>query len=399
MNAVMESNSGKQQKDILFALAYQFQQAGDYHKAIGAYQESIRQSPASDSVYNNLGNCYRSVGRFDEALEQFEKALKIKPGKTSAELNKSLALLSLNRYEEAWPLYRNRLAVIDFRDEVLSCGKPEWNGQELDESETLFIYSNQGLGDELQALRYIPMVTRLAKNVIFEVHKSNYDLFKNVRGINELRKRQPSEDKSLPDFDYQCEIFSLPEIFNTTFDTVPPPRRPQFQADQNILDIIKGQRALYPDCKHIGLVWSGNPKNDLNPYRACGLVHQLPLLDLENCRFYSLQKGLPRKDIEKFADQTAGKLVDLADHLPNMVSTATAIDELDLLITTDTSVPHLAGTLGAESWVLLHDPADWRWTFDQEVTPWYPQMRLFRQKTPRVWPPVIEEVKQQLMSF
>ncbi len=394
----MSKTPTEQQKvEALFSLAYDCQQKGQFPKAIGAYQEAIRRSPENPSLFNNLGNCYRSLGLYQESLIQYEAALAIEPGKHSTLLNKSLALLALNRYQEAWPLYRERLRTINYRKEVLTSGKPEWDGSELSENQRLFLYSNQGLGDELQALRYLPRVVERAKHIILEVQKPNFRLLKDIPGIREVRVR-PSGDTSLPDFEYHCEIFTLPEIFKTDFDTIPLPWRPPFERAPGIRQLIAQERAQFPAHKHIGLVWSGNPRNDVNKYRACGLIHQLPLLKLENCRFYSLQKGLPRNDIRQFQAQTAN-LLDLADHLPDMAATATAIEELDLLITTDTSIPHLAGTLGVSSWVLLHDTSDWRWTTDHAATPWYPQLRLFRQTQRGVWTSLLDEVSRELAQL
>ena len=241
------------------------------------------------------------------------------------------------------------------------------------------------------------MVADRAKWIVWEVQEPLYNLVKDIPGIDQVKVR-PREGNELPAFDYHCEIFTLPRIFETTFDSVPPPFRPPFSPDERIRGILKRERDASPSCKHIGLVWSGNPKNDVNPYRACGLVHMLPLLDIPNCRFYSLQKGAPRRDIDKFVSQAAG-VIDLSPHLPDLAATATAIDELDLVITTDTSIPHLAGTIGAESWVLLHQPSDWRWTIDREVTPWYPQLKLYRQTTARVWKDLLEKVRQDLVRF
>lgn len=390
--------SEKHQIDALFSVGYEFQNSGCYHKAIGAYREVIRRNPDYASAYNNLGNCLRSLGKNFEALEFYNKALSLEPEKGSALLNKSIALLSLGRYEEAWPLYRHRLPTISHRSEVLHCDKPEWDGSSLSDGETLFLYSNQGLGDELQTLRYLNLVTNRVKNIIWEVQKPNYELFKNVPGINQVVVRQNGVNGALPGFDFHCEMFSLPEIFGTNFENVPPPWRPPFAPDHDIKCRVTEERTKFPDHKHIGLVWSGNPKNDLNRYRACGLVHYLPLLQQTNCRFYSLQKGSPRNDIEKFKNQIPGNLIDLADCLPNMASTATAIDELDFVITTDTSIPHLAGTIGAEAWVVLHQPSDWRWTLDKETTPWYPQLKLFRMDRPGTWKSVIDRVIEQIAT-
>lgn len=384
--------------DALFAVAYSFQKKGDFFKAIGAYKQLLTIKPKHASAHNNLGNCLRSIGRFAEALGHYQYALAIEPDRRSTILNQSLAHLALNEYEKAWPGYEARLPTIEFRKEVLNSGCPQWDGRPLKNGERLFVYSNQGIGDELQTMRYLPLVTQLADHVIFEVHQGVHRMAQAIPGLAEVLVRPKAKNGPLPEFDYHCEIFSLPKIFQTRFDRIPIAYRPPYEPDAKIVEFISEQRAQHPDKKHIGLVWSGNPKNETNPFRACGLVHYLPLLEMEGFRFYSLQKGLPRNDIKQFRPQSDG-LVDMADHLTDMVATATAIDELDLLISTDTSVPHLAGTIGAKSWVLLHQPADWRWTVDKDKTPWYPQMRLFRQERPRYWVSLIDEVKEALLSW
>lgn len=382
--------------EALFSAGYECQKNGEFEKAIGAYREVLRRVPHHIRSHNNLGNCLRNTGCFDEAMVHFDAALDLEPGRDSTLLNRSLALLSLNRYEEAWPLYEKRFSTIDYRSEIRSGRKPEWNGESLKGDQSLFLYSNQGLGDELQMLRYLPMVKEKVSRIRLEIQAPNRGLFRGVAGIEDIQVRPL--DRSVPAHDYHCELFSLPRIFGTTFQQVPPPYRPTFEPDATIQSRIERERRCFPEKRHIGLVWSGNPRNELNPFRACGLVHFLPLLDMPGIRFYSLQKGAPANDIGKF-NVGSDKLVDLAGDLNDMVATATALDELDLVITTDTSIPHLAGTLGSRTWVLLHRPSDWRWTIEGNETPWYPQLRLFRQDRPRVWKPLIEEVAREILKL
>lgn len=390
----VKKEDNQSRSNAVFAAGYTFQKEGQFRKAVGAYQEAIRLDPNNLKAHNNLGNCLRSMGFFKESLIHYAKVLEVEPGRGSTLLNQSLAYLALNEYEKAWPGYECRLNSIGYRKEVLSSGKTKWQGQPLKKGERLYIYTNQGIGDEIQMLRYLPIISQQVDHIIFEVHEAVYGLVKDIPFLSEVRIR-PKKSKELPEFDYYCEIFSLPGLLQTRFDRVPVCYRPPFTPDRNILSILAEEKKRYPDHKHIGIVWSGNPKNDMNPFRACGLVHFLPLLNLPGYRFYSLQKGLPTKDLQTYADESRG-VVDLAEHLVDMASTATAIDELDLLITTDTSVPHLAGTLGAKSWVLLHQPADWRWTVDCEVTPWYPQLRLWRQDRPHTWIGLIDRIKAEL---
>ncbi len=390
------SPSAAQQALAIVHRAYELQQAGRFAAAGKAYLESLKLNNRDPVAHNNLGNCLRSLGAYEEAIRHFDAALRLEPGRSSSTLNRSLALLSLERYAEAWPGYEQRLSVIDFRSEMLTCDIPQWQGQPLGADETLYIYSNQGLGDELQASRFLPMVVAKGGHVVLEVQRASYPLLKDLPGLADVRIRPSAGDCSIPECDYQCEIFSLPGLLGVDIETLPPAIRPPFSSGQRVRDYLAQQRSAYPEHRHIGLVWSGNPKNDLNPYRACGLVHLLPLLELPQCRFYSLQKGPPRQDLQRYAEQ-AKDLIDLDQHLTDLAATATAIDELDLVITIDTSVAHLAGTIGAESWILLHQPSDWRWTATRDRTPWYPQLRLFRQEPKGQWVPLLERVKGELV--
>jgi len=370
-----------------------FFQHGEFHRAAELYRKSLRLAPKNPDAFNSLGNSVRSLGRYAEAIALYNQGLQLKPKDAGILLNRSLAKLALGKYSEAWEGYENRLSIIQRRSEVLDSGKPGWKGEQLSKGETLYIYGNQGLGDELMCLRFLPLVEELAENVVLEVQEPLVELVRDFPGIREVRSYSK---KPLPDFDKYVEMFSLPGIFGIEVDSIPDPVCPPFEPDTDLRNLIGTYRkAEKKSCRHIGLVWSGNPKNEVNRFRACGLDAFVPLLSVPDCRFYSLQKGKPEEELSS-RPALQEQIINLAPYLKNMRLTATAIQELDLVITVDTSIPHLAGTIGEASWALIHDPADWRWNLDSEKSPWYPGLRLFTQKRRGDWESVMERVKEAL---
>ncbi len=381
--------------EALFAVGYRYQTEGAFRKAEGAYREVIRRRPGHVSAHNNLGNCLRSLGEFEAAIRCFDRALALEPGKSGAKLNKALALLSLGRYDEAWPLYRARFAAIDCRRQLRESGKPEWDGAPLRADQRLLLYGNQGLGDELQNLRYLPLVIRRVPRLILEVQRPLHRLVREMPGLENVVVRARNAEPP-PACELHCELFELPRLFGTTPESIPPPWLPPFARDERVRQFFRRERETRPGAFRVGLVWSGNPRNDLNRFRACGLGHLLPLIATPGCRFYSLQKGPPRQDLARFG--AGAEIADLDELTTDLAATATAMEELDLVITTDTSVPHLAGALGIEAWVLLHFPADWRWSLHGERSPWYPALRLFRRTREKDWRGVVAEVGADLQA-
>ncbi len=375
-----------------FARAYQLQCAGKFHRAAQAYLELIRNEPKNASALNNFGNCLRSIGQFEKSIRCFDQALAIDPGKCSSRLNRGLALLALDRYREAWPDYETRLETISYRSELLQQQDRKWKGQSLGANSVLYLYSSQGLGDELQCLRFVPIAAARVAKVILELQKPTAALVsglpKNVTVIQRGEK--------VPSFDQWAELFSLPGIFDIGVDTLPMPVRPIYTPDLRVKSFIESEGSLIPNQLKIGLVWSGNPDNSLNSVRACGLAHLKPLLQIPNCKFYSLQLGKPAVEIAQ--QGLSDEVEDLSPFLGDFGSTATAIDTLDLVISTDTSVPHLAGTLGAETWLMLQEPADWRWGQSGDDSAWYPSLRLFRQTLMGNWAEVVERVASALLK-
>lgn len=376
----------------LFAQAYEWQEAGEFHKAGHAYAEYLNQRRGDPSAWNNLGNCYRSLGRDDKAIPCFDEALKLEPGRASSRLNRGLALLATGDYLAAWPDYEARLETIEFRKEVVAQRDRQWHGEHLGKGEPLYLFSNQGLGDAFQTWRFLPEVEDRVEEIVLELQEPILPL---AGGLSEKFRVVKRGDPVGPVARW-CELFSLPGLLDITRENLPQTPRVEFSRSEEIQNRIRQERERFPGKPLIGFVWSGTPANPLNRFRACGLNHLRPFLEREEFRCVSLQKDAPATEIETLGLQDS--ILDLGPFLTDFGATATAIEELDLVIATDTSIPNLIGMLNREAWVMLHRPADWRWGQEGERSPWYPSLRLFRQKRMRDWPSLIDEVLQALLQ-
>jgi len=382
--------SGSNPEEPSFANAFALQARGNFHRAAAEYSRFLKVHPDATSALNNLGNCLRSLGRDTDAVRCFERALSLQPDRDSTRLNMALARLALGQYREAWPDYETRFQVIPYRRELMAHRNRQWNGERLGSDRILYLFGNQGLGDELQCLRYVPLVADRVEKVVMELQAAMIPLAGDLPANVEIIKR----GESIPSFHKWVELFSLPGIFGTELTSIPAPIRPRFTSNSRIEAILAKSRMHHPGDLHVGLVWSGNPKNDLNRFRACGLDHLKPLLDLPGVQFFSLQKGPATCELK-----SDSPINDLAPHLDDFAATATAMDSLDVVITPDTSVAHLAGVLGLQSWIILHSPADWRWGREGSSSPWYPTLKLYRQERMRDWAPVISKVSNDLQKL
>jgi len=379
--------------DELFAQAYEWQASGQFLRAGHAYAEYLNHRGDDPSGWNNLGNCYRSLGCDEKAIPCFDRALELEPGRPSSRLNRGLSYLALGDYKAGWPDYEARLEAIAFRSEIVAQRNCQWNGETLSGEETLYLFGNQGLGDALQVWRYLGDVANRVSQVTLELQSPLISLTKYLPPNVKVIERGQAVGKAHK----WCELFSLPGIFGTELSTIPKPAGIEFDRDKNILRRIEKERRKDRHALQIGLVWSGTPANSLNTYRALSLEQLRPILELEHCRFHSLQKGGPANEAELL--DSSIRPVDLSSHLTDFASTATAIEALDLVITADTSVPNLIGAMDQSAWVLLHQPSDWRWGKHGATSPWYPRLELFRQPAMRDWAPVVEEVRCRLSGL
>ena len=254
----------------------------------------------------------------------------------------------------------------------------------------ILLHSEQGFGDTIQFCRYVPLVAARGARVILEVERPLQELMTTLVGATQVI----SKGNPLPDFDFQCPLLSLPLAFGTRHETTPsvtPYLRAPVQA------LKSWQARLAPNARpRIGLVWSGKPthKNDQN--RSISLRSLIPLLDIE-ATFVSLQQDVRTDDATVLKDQSS--ILYFGEALKNFSDTAALISNLDLVISVDTSVAHLAGALAKPVWVLLPFVPDWRWLLDRNDSPWYPTARLFRQDDTRAWDKVIARVHAALYEL
>ncbi|MEK9726405.1 MAG: hypothetical protein VW405_23380, partial [Rhodospirillaceae bacterium] len=255
---------------------------------------------------------------------------------------------------------------------------PPWSLDAPGDAQVL-VWSEQGYGDTLQFVRYLPMVVERAGRVILEVHPNLRALLKDYAGAHSVAPGEP-----LPDYDCHIPLMSLPRVFGTTVETIPADV-PYLAADP--ARVAPWRDRLAGVGRAIGLSWRGNPDNPNDRYRSVDPALLKPLLNAPDCRFYSLQKAPAAGDREVLAGQ--GPIVDLGPELGDFHETAAVIEALDLVISVDTATAHLTGALGKAGWLMLPFVPDWRWLLDRDDSPWYPSLRLFRQSAPGTWPDVL----------
>jgi hypothetical protein len=272
-----------------------------------------------------------------------------------------------------------------------SLNKPTWLGAEPLQGKTILIYGEQGLGDFIQFCRYVKLVAGLGANVILEVPEALTGLMEGLDGISQL----VIKGEELPFFDYQCPLLSLPLAFKTKLDTIPNSSG-YINLDNHLNKVMEWKARLGSKLNpRVGLVWSGNQhhKNDHN--RSLLLADILPFLPGQ-FEYISLQKEI--REVDKLTLDSNPHILSFTGYLNDFVDTAALIDNLDLVISVDTSVAHLSGALGKRALVLLPNVPDWRWLLDVDDSPWYPSMKLFRQPAIGDWSSVLDKVKLDLSS-
>lgn len=391
--------------------------------ALASYDKAIDLQPDHAQTYSNRGNVLKDLDRFEEALASYDKAIALAPGTAEAHYNRGNVLQELERREEAIAAYERaielkpdfvqahftlsqcRLTLGDFArgwqgyesrwDQRRQSGTttrefaaPLWLGEEPLTGKTILLHSEQGLGDALQFCRYAKMVHDLGASVILEARKPLVELLKTLDGVSHLIAR----GGPLPAFDYHCPLMSLPLAFNTELDTIPAPER-YISADPNRVaawQVRLGEK-IRP---RIGIAWSGDPWNRDRLNRSTGLAAMRALF-CEDFEWFSLHNDLTPIDAALLSS------LDQPQHFGeemDFVETAAVIELMDLVISVDTSIAHLAGAMGKPLWILLPFRPDWRWLVDREESPWYPSARLFKQEIRGDWAGVMNRVGRVLKS-
>jgi tetratricopeptide (TPR) repeat protein len=364
-----------------------FLQLKKYELAMTCFNKALRIQPDFEEAIYNKGCLLFWQNKVDLAIEFFDKALKLNPSNAHSWWNKSLALLTSGDLDSGWPLFEWRyLAVKDL--DKRSFKQPRWTGAESISGKVILLYGEQGLGDTIQFCRYTKIVSSLGAKVILEVPKPLFTLLAKLEGVNQL---VPSGD-ALPEFDYHCPLMSLPLALKTNLHSIPAPTLYiHNHSSINFWRTRLGKR-IKP---RIGLVWSGNPKHTNDQNRSISLNEFIPWLP-NGYEYLSLQKELSISD-RVILDENP-HILSFADDLNDLSDTAALVACLDLIISVDTSVAHLAGSLGKETWVLLPFTPDWRWMLDRQDSPWYPSIKLYRQQTVGDWTTVFKEIQKDLIG-
>ena len=415
---------------------------GKLSEAIACLQWALHLRPDYPEAHNNLGVAFQKQKKISEAIANYQRAIELRPDYAEAHKNLGMALLLSGEMKQGLAELEWRWQCGTFAQEksVYAFEQPLWDGRDL-QGRTILLYSEQGMGDAIQFIRYVPLVKqrclpgfrrasgRIPKHersssasrslsasakaerracgeesrhrrggkVRVECQEPLLRVFGTVPGIDRLVER----GTALPEFDVQASLMTLPHILGTTLDTIPA-QIPYLRSDspsealKRLLAFPGSRQGTREETQKVGIVWRTNPASGTAEDRSCKLSDFLPLLELGGIAFYSLQKG---EQVAEIAQLGRDNLIDLDAELQDFADTAAAMQQLDLIITVDTAVAHLAGALGKPVWVLLPFVPDWRWMLDREDSPWYPTMRLFRQSQAKDWSEVFVSVREALQLW
>jgi tetratricopeptide (TPR) repeat protein len=357
-------------------------------QAIEEFRACLRISPSGPEAAINLASVIQQVGRFDEALEFTQQFLQQHPD--DAQMHWFLASLLLGRgdFENGWREYEWRWKWKDFGTRDRKFSQPRWNGEDLN-GRTILIHAEQAFGDQIQFVRMVPEVAARGGRVILECEPELMKLFQGFPGADFVIAR----GETIPPFDVQCPLMSVPGALGITPASIPA-SIPYLGTDAERIEewrsTIDGPRGAL----RVGLVWSGNSRVQGDWDRSMRLETLAELATVSKVKFFALQKG--RAGEEAKNPPRGMQLENLGWRLRDFGDTAAVMSLLDLVITTDTSPAHLAGALGRPVWVMLNSAPDWRWMLGREDSPWYPTMRLFRQKSVGNWEEVIVRIAAEL---
>jgi tetratricopeptide (TPR) repeat protein len=361
---------------------------GFFEEAAASQRRALALHSDHAVALKNLAAALRQLGNYEEALANYRRATAVAPGFADAHRDEALLLLLLGRFNEGWAKYEWRWKASTLGAAPLEGRR--WNGEDLG-GRRILLQAEQGIGDTLQFLRFVPLVAARGGSVILYLPSSLIRLRGDaMAAATELAPMHESP----PAFDCYIPLLSLPRIFATTAETVPS-RLPYLQAPSSSAHDWRRESAS-SGAPCVGVAWAGNPDHENDLVRSIPLATLSPLFEETGICFCSLQVGPKAMDIQNIAGDTVR---DLTAHLSDFSETACAIEALDLVITVDTAVAHLAGALGKPVWLLLPYVPDWRWQLEREDTPWYPSMRLFRQYRRGDWDEVVSRVKSELACW
>ena len=369
-----------------------FQQQERLDDAIACYHRAIHLRPDWPEAHNNLGTALEQQALLEQAVASYRTAIGLKPDYPEAHSNLAMALLAQGNLAEGWEEFEWRWKIPEMTTACRNFAQPQWNGEPIGDR-VILLHADQGYGDTLQFCRYVPLVAAGARTIL-EVHAPLARLLSRLPGITEI----VTQGERLPSFDLHCPLMSLPRLVGTTLDTIPGSTR-YLTADPGLVPQWR-ERLADLDGLRVGIVWAGSEKLGfpklivMDRRRSIALDTMAPLAEVAGASFVSLQKGGPAAQA---ANPPRGMVLhDFTADLRDFADTAALIDGLDLVISVDTAVAHLAGALGKPVWLLNRFDACWRWLQNRNDSPWYPTLRQFRQPSPGDWTSVIQAVRDAL---
>lgn len=364
------------------------QKLGQTEEAVSCYDKALFYNPNDYEAHYNKGVLYQELGKLESAKECYERSIEVEPDFVLAHWNKSFIHLILGDYEPGWDEYEWRLKRPENIPRPFT--QPVWSGTDLG-GKSILVHDEQGYGDTFQFIRYLQLIEARNGRVYFECHKGLGPVLEGYKHCDMTIERSPSREIPDLDFDFHVDLLSLPRLFGTRLDSIPQ-EIPYIFADYGLTEFWR-QRLAEDQNFRIGLVWEGGAQHTNNLNRSCRLTDFEPLSRIPGISLYSLQKGT---GIEQAEDEnTSIELIRLDNELDlkaRFVDTAAVMMNLDLIISVDTAASHLAGALGRPVWTLLCANPDWRWLLEGSSSPWYPNMRLFRQTSPGYWGDTIDQL-------
>ena len=384
--------------EALCSLGNVLRNQGGLEEAMDCLHKALALEPNLHEAYDHLSNTLLGLGRPQEAEESYRRALALKPDSAELKLGYSLVKLLLGDYETGFLLYENRLdkdalpqaMYSPLQERMAQLGDaPRWQG-ESGEAKTLLVWTDQGLGDTLMMMRYLPMLKeRGFEKVVVCCEETLVRVVRRIPGVDEVVSR--SQSAPVGGFDCHCPITSLPFMFETRVESIPNEIPYLHVPDQ--LRKKWAERLADLATPRVGLAWAGRKDHPKDALRSIRLERLSPLFCVAGVNFVNLQKGPEASQI----GETGLRILDWMDECGDLLETAALVDQLDLVISVDTAVMHLTGALGKPVWHLNRFETEWLWMLERVDSPWYPSMRIFRQQRPGSWDEVIALVASALV--
>jgi hypothetical protein len=370
---------------------------GRTEEALDRFRRALSVDGGAPDTHINVGVVQKALGRYDQAELHFDLALALQSGNPTAEFELALLRLASGNFKQGWPLYEARFRVPALAVPARHFEVPRWDGVQPLAGKTLLVHAEQGLGDTLQFCRYLPSLAARGATVVFEVMPNLTALMNSLRGGIRVTAR----GGPVPPIDYHCPLLSLPLAFDTELATIPA-EVPYLSAPPERIARWAGRLAGVAGLK-VGIAWQGNPSVERLLWargRSIPLATLAPLAELPGLSLVSLQKGAGAEQLLQVPFRH--RVLDLGPEFDGgpdaFLDAAAVMSSLDLVVSSDTSIAHLAGSLGRPVWTMLHASPDWRWLLGRADSPWYPTMRLFRQSGGG-WGDLVAAVAAELASL